>query len=111
MARRCEQEGGQKIEFNDYIYQLWNKIGYVPAQVELDPEVNDEHVSQVGGQFTPVKVPVQDSAVFAGVSVRTFPKDTDHAEIVEFLIFSELSESHKDSISIKPNGSVIVDKL
>ena len=99
------------MEFNDYIHDLWNKIGYIPAQVELDPEINDEHVSQEGGHFTPVKGPVQDSAVFAGVSVRTFPRETDHAEIVEFLIFSGLSESHKDSISIKPNGSVIVDKL
>ena len=47
----------------------------------------------------------------AGVSVRTFPKETDQAEIVEFLILSGLSESHKDSISFKPNGSVIIDKL
>ena len=111
MARRCEQEGGHKMEFNEYIFQLWNKIGYIPSQVELDPAINDEHVSQEGGQFTPVKGPVQDSAVFAGVSVRTFPKDTDHGEIVEFLIFSGLAESHKDSISIKPNGSVIIDNL
>ena len=44
MARRCEQEGGRKIEFNDYIHQLWSRIGYSPAQVEHDPEINDEHV-------------------------------------------------------------------
>ena len=86
-------------------------IGYNPSQVELDPTINDEHVSQEGGQFTPVKGPVQDSAVFAGVSVRTFPRETDHEEIVEFLIFSGLSEDHKDSISLKPNSSVIVEKL
>jgi hypothetical protein len=79
--------------------------------VDLDPAINDEHVSQEGGQFTPVKGPVHDSAEFAGVSVRTFPKDTDHGELVEFLICSGLPESHKDNISIKPNGSVIVDNL
>ena len=31
MARRWEQESGPKIEFDDYIYQLWNKIGYIPS--------------------------------------------------------------------------------
>ena len=72
MARRCDQEGGQKIEFNEYIHQLWTKIGYFPAQVELDPEFNDEHVSQEGGHFTPVKGPEQDSVVFT--QCEDFPK-------------------------------------
>lgn len=111
MARRCELEHGPKVEFNDYIYQLWNKIGYIPSQVELDPEINNEHISQDDVQFTPHKAPVQDSAEYAGVSVRTFPKETDHGEIVEFLLYSGLSESHKDSISIKPNGAVFIDNL
>ena len=96
------------IEFNDYIYQLWNKIGYIPSQVELDPEINNEHISQEDVQFTPNKAPVQDSADYVGVTVRTFPKETDHGEIVEFLLYSGMSESHKDSISIKPNGAVFI---
>ena len=57
------------------------------------------------------KRPVQDSVLFGGVSVRTFPKETDHGEIVEFLAYSGLSESNKNKISIKQNGSVIIDNL
>lgn len=111
MARRCELEGGPRLEFTDYITQLWEKIGYCPGQVELDSNIQEDHISQDVGEFTPVKVAAQDTSKFAGVCVKTFPKETDHAEIVEFLIFSGLSETHKDSISIKPNGTVIVNNL
>ena len=46
MTRRCEQESGPKIEFDDYTYQLRNKVGYIPSKVELDPDVINEHASQ-----------------------------------------------------------------
>ena len=111
MARRCEQEGGPRTEFTDYIFQLWDKIGYNPGQVELSPDINEENVSQDGGRFTPVKVPVQDTSKFAGVCVNKFPKETDPAEIIEFMIYSGLAETHKDKISIKPNGTVIINNL
>ena len=35
MARRCETAGGVKVDLSDYIINLWNKIGYVPGDVEL----------------------------------------------------------------------------
>ena len=111
MAKKCEGEGGLKIEFTDYIRQLWEKIGYCPGKVDLNSEINEVHESQDGGHFTPVKSDVQDTSTFAGVSVKMFPRDTDHAEIIEFLINSGLSEDHKDKILIKPNGTVIVNNL
>ena len=112
MARRCEQEGGIKVEFNDYIHELWTKIGYVPSQVELSPETNSEHASQESDGFTPVKAaPMQDPTRYTGVRVSTLPKDMDQGKIIEFLINSGLSESHKESITIKQNGSVMIDNL
>ena len=58
------------------------RIGYCPAKVDLDPAINEDHASQVGGAFTPVKRPVEDADKFNGVSVKTFPKETDHGDIV-----------------------------
>ena len=111
IAKRCEQEGGLKVEFNGYIQQLWNKIGYIPAEVELDPDINSEHASQVSDQFTPAKSSAQDSARYTGVRISTFPKDVDNGKIVEFLINSGLSESYKENISVKYNGSVLIEDL
>ena len=111
MAKRCEQEGGLKMEFNLYIQQLWNKIGYVPAEVELSPDINSEHAIQEADQFTPAKTSEQDLTRFTGVRISTFPKEADNGQIVEFLIKSGLSESHKDNISVKYNGSVLIDNL
>ena len=31
IARKCDAEGGTKIEFTDYILKLWETIGYTPA--------------------------------------------------------------------------------
>ena len=39
------------------------------------------------------------------------PKEIDHAEVIEFLIGSGLSETNNDNISIKHNGTVIVSSL
>ena len=111
MARRCELESGPKVEFSDYIYQLWSKIGYNPSDVELGEDINEDHAMQEGGFFTPPKMQTQDSDKFAGVCVKMIPKDTDHAAIIEFLIGSGLSQSHKENIAFKNNGSVIVSNL
>ena len=111
MAKRCEQEGGVKRDFNDYIIQLWDEIGYEPSQVNLDPRNNEEHVSIECEQFTPVKTASQDPAKFTGVRISSFPKDVDHGQIVEFLISSGLPEAIKDDISIKKNGTVLIENI
>ena len=110
MARRCEAERGPKIEFTDYILKLWESIGYNPGQVELNDEINEEHVVQDGGLFTPVKLPT-DPDKFGGICVKMIPKETDQAEVIEFLITSGLSETNKENISFKPNGTVMVNNL
>ena len=110
MARRCEAERGPKMEFIDYIYKLWESIGYNPGQVELGEEIGDEDEVQDGGLFTPVKLTTEPEK-FAGVCVKMILKETDHAEIFEFLISSGLSEDRKGNVSIKSNGTVMVSNL
>ena len=111
MARKCELESGPRVEFSQYIQDLWHKIGYSPEHVELDHGVLEEHDSQDGGMFTPNKGQAQETSKFAGVSVKMIPKETDQGEIVEFLIGSGLPESSKENISFKVNGTVIISKL
>ena len=38
IARKCEAEGGQKLEFSSYILDLWKKIGYFPENLQLGEE-------------------------------------------------------------------------
>ena len=105
MARRCDAAGGNKVEFSQYIMDLWESIGYSPGEIEV-AAVYDDHgddvEQQTGGSFTPVKV-MSDPDKFTGVSVKQFHKDTDPGDIVEFLINSGLPETSKDSVLIKPN--------
>lgn len=116
LARRCDAEGGVKIEFTDYILDLWKKIGYSPQNLEVsdllgEHETDDGPVlQQDGGNFTPSKAP-SDAEKFTGVSLKQFPRDTDHGEIIELLVNSGLPESKKNNVNIKTNGTVIIKNL
>ena len=77
----------------------------------MDSDLDTDHSSQEHQQFTPKKITSQDPAKFTGIRISSFSRNTDEGEIVEFLIKSGLTESYKDSISIKQNGTVIIETL
>ena len=116
VARSCEASGGPKIDFVDYIRNLWSSIGYSPENVELGDDLIDEgdvgaHV-QHGGQFTPQKQQaLPTSTGFAGVNVKVFPKDADHGAIVELLVAAGLPETKKENINIKHSGTVTITNI
>ena len=100
-----------RIEFTDYIVGLWKKIGYTPSNDDLDGiDKEVEKVEEVD-QFTPPKMPVGDREKYAGVSIRHFPKEADHGDIIEFLCRHGVPEERKENIRIKNNGSVTIDNL
>ena len=119
IARRCEAAQGPKVEFSDYITKLWNRIGYIPAEIEM-AAVYDEHVEydagsvaqvqQVGAKFTPPKK-VAEPEKYSGVNIKQFPKETDHGDILEYLVSSGLPEGFKDNAVIRNNGSVSIKNL
>ena len=114
IAKKCEEEGGRRIEFSEYILGLWKKIGYSPSNEEVARKVNEEDEIedvQIGSVFTPVKVPSCDVEKYAGVSIRQFPRDTDQGEIVEFLCKEGLPDDKKEDISFQAKGVVTISNL
>ena len=109
IAKRCKAEGGERIDFTDYILALWHKIGYNPQNISLPDESETENESQVES-FTPAKNRAAEE-VYAGVNIRQFPKDYDQGEVTEFLCRNGLAEENKDNIIFKQNGSVTVTNL
>ena len=110
IARKCEAEGGVRIEFSDYIFSLWKKIGYSPDNEDLAIVDCEQEVEQVD-QFTPAKVQPTNEEKYAGVSIRQFPKDTDQGDIFDFLCSNGLPEEKKDEAIIKANGIVTIKNL
>ena len=116
VARRCEVEGGEKVEFPDYILDLWSRIGYSPGSLEIECiqglEESDPYLAQQSVEgFTPMKIPTQDTDKFTGVSLKQFPPQMDHGEIVEFLVKCGVPESKKENININSNGKAIIKDL
>ena len=118
IARRCEAAQGAKVEFSEYILKLWEKIGYAPGEVEM-AAVYDEHTEyeesgniqqQMGGIFTPPKK-VSQPEKFSGVSIKQIPRDTDHGDIMEFLVGAGLPDNLKESVEIKGNGSISIKNI
>ena len=114
IARKCEVEGGVKVDFSDYILKLWETIGYSPS-VKPSQNVDAEHESdlvdqQDGGIFTPVKAQT-DSKKFTGISIKGIPKGTDEGEVVELLVKSGLDAANTDKVTFSVNGTVIVREI
>ena len=116
VARRCEAEGGPKVEFSTYILELWKKIGYSPENLQLgkedDLQLDDDHrvQQQHGGTFTPVK-DSPNTEKFTGVSIKQVPKEIDSGEILEFLIKCGLPESKADNLTVNSKGGVVIRNL
>ena len=116
IARKCEAEGGPKVDFSTYILDLWKRIGYFPENLQVNEDSNhdlDEDPivqQQTGGIFTPVK----DSTFtekFTGVSIKQFLKEVDSGEIIEFIVKSGLPESKVRNITINDRGTAVVRGL
>ena len=113
IARRCETEGGEKADFVSYILDLWKMIGYSPDspdEVENILGLDEDLQELPGGNFTPSKT-VMNTEKYAGVSIKQFPADLDHGEIIEFLIECGMPADKRDSVSIHDNGAVMIRGL
>ena len=114
VARKCEEADGEKVEFGDYIRSLWNKIGYTPHRDEEaidDLEAEESFVQQEGGHFTPRKAPMDNTEKFAGVCLKTFPREVEENQIVDLLIKAGLPADKIQDVQIKSNGNVSIRNL
>ena len=118
IARDCEEKGGPRVLFSDHVLDFWKKIKYSPddnfAAEVLETE-NEVEV-QVGGTFTPkpdrakLESRIENQLEYGAVSVKWFPKKSDHGEIKQFLVGLGLPADH-DNMNIKENGQVVIGNL
>ena len=101
----------------DHILGLWKEIGYSPENAEFDEDINLDIETgadinqQEGGVFTPAKEVSPNTERFTGVSVKTFPREADHGEIIEFLIKCGLPENKRDNVIFNNRGTASVRNL
>ena len=107
IAKRCEAQGGSKLDFMQYIHNLWQDINYCPE----DSYNIDESEIQTADKFTPNKVQQFPTEKFTGVNIKQFPRDADHGHIIEFLCENGLPEDKKECVKINSNGIVHISNL
>ena len=118
IARKCEAAQGAKVEFSDFILKLWQEIGYSPGEIEMAAiydelntyDASTDPAAQKVGIFTPEKQ-VTEPEKFSGLSIKQFPKEADHGEIMEFLVKAGLPETLKETVVIRNNGLVTIKGL
>ena len=110
IAKRCESEGGIRIEFADHILALWERIGYAPPSGEVTIEVGEDQVEEVVDSFSPAKVN-RDEDRYAGVTIRQLPIGVDPGEVIEFLCENGLPDKSKENVTIGANGVVTIQNL
>jgi len=112
IARDCEEAGGDRVIFSDFIKQYWHIIGYSPANTVAPNETDsleDEIIVDMN-LTTPKPVPREKVEKWGGVTLKWFPKGADNGDIRSFLITHGLPETHQD-ILFKSNGQVVVQQL
>ena len=106
LARQCEDRRGPRVSLIDHMRSYWEKIGFSPAEFELNSEEVDENRTEDmeikdSNRFTPPRKTAQMNSqeILKGVSVRNLPNFDDDEELVDFLESKGLPENH-NSIKI-----------
>ena len=117
MARRCEAAGGERVEFSDYVTNMWASIGYSPEDVEIASLYDDHgdiggenHINTSGGTFSPPKGQSLVSK-FGGVVVKNFPKESDDESILASFLQNGLPRDVCQNIEVKENGKIYINNL
>ena len=116
LAKVCEEAGGPKVQFSDYMTEFWKKIKYSPEKNLLTKEIDLEpdFEVQIGGYFTPRQAAAppanKNNTNYGAVSVKWFPKQADPGDIKQFLVQLGLPSDHAD-LNIKDNGQVIIANI
>ena len=88
------------------------EVNFAAVVLETENEVE----VQVGGTFTPkpdrakLESRNENQLEYGAVSVKWFPKKSDHGEIKQFLVGLGLPADH-DDMKIKENGQVVIGNL
>ena len=91
-AKKCEENGGQKVKLLDHMKSLWQEIGFNPSKFQLEDVENVDYTADVqikDTNFTPEqrknKPSPEDKSKFTGVTIKNFPKDIPEPDLVAFL--------------------------
>ena len=120
MAKRCENAGGKKVDFSEYILKMWDQIGYNPGEEEIASTFDDHGpIEDMGedtqttmsiGSFQPPKVDLYSSR-FRGIQVKGFPKEAESKEIMNFLSNHGIPKNLFHNMVIKGNGKVVISDI
>ena len=73
LAKKCEAQGGERVDFRNFITNLWKDIGYTPELGQDEIEEDCDHVEPTD-QFTPPKVQSFPIEKFSGVRIKSSQK-------------------------------------
>ena len=114
MAKKCETAGSPKVQFSDFMLEIWQNIGYAPEEVELASlyddhgEVSDMPQGEV--TFSPPRFKSNPDK-FRGVMIRRLPKECDTGMFIEFMLKCGLPQDMTDQVDIKENGKVYIQNI
>ena len=114
VAKKCEEAGGNRVDFTEYILDLWKSVGYSPDAPEnghINTIYPNNIAQQAGGIFTPKKGPEVVTDFFKGVSIKQFPRGTDQGVMIEFLVNSGLPEHKRNKVTFTSNDGVMIRDL
>ena len=116
LAKNCDDKGGPKVKLIDFMKELWEEIGFKPAEFtkENENEENDEDIEirETKGFTPPHKTRPQTEGFkerLSGVSVRNLPVDIETEQAQTFLESYGLPMGHTNLTVNRLKYSTTVD--
>ena len=116
LAKNCTIAGGEKIMLSDHMKWLWNQVGFIPVNFELDDEDKmDDDVQQAEKDIMLENNPNvlqtrpktqeptdRDIDKSDGITIRNIPRTLEDKDICDFLMVHGLPEDH-DIVNLRIN--------
>ena len=118
VAKSCEENQGVRIELQEHMRSLWEKVGFIPQNFQLsleDDEINDVVIKDAE-RFSPKinrpEASEDEKSKFNGIVLKNFPRETKKVDIINLLKSNGLDKNFtQDNIIFGTHGNVEICKL
>ena len=116
VAKSCEENQGVRVELQDHMKCLWERVGFHPHNFQLNGDEANDAIIKESSSFSPIinrPEPTEDEKnKFNGIALKNFPKETKKVDIIELLKTIGLPEGFpQERIVFGNHGNVEIRNL
>ena len=116
VAKSCEENQGVRVELQDHMKCLWERVGFHPHNFQLNGDGVNDAIIKESSNFSPIinrpELTEDEKNKFNGIALKNFPKETKKVDIIELFKTNGLPEGFpQERIVFGNHGNVEIRNL